>query len=927
MMTIDPISVPHAAVPSRASPGTSAPTKRLGFAIAGMTCASCVAHVERALRAVDGVMGANANLATQRAEILFADGLDTQALAKEVTAAGYDPLIDTVEFAVGGMSCASCVAHVERALSQIPGVQQASVNLATERATVRLLSGAATPDELARAIESAGYEARQLDAGSDHSDRERQARGLELQSLRRSLTWATALTAPVFVLDMGGHSIPGFGDWIMQSLGHRLPLWVSFVLATLVLAGPGRRFFLKGIPSLVRGHPDMNALVAVGTAAAYGYSVVATFAPAVLPAGTTHVYYEAATVIVTLILFGRMLEAKAKGRTSDAIRALARLQARTARVLRDGKTVDIAIAELRSGDRIEVRPGEKIATDGEVVEGSSYVDESMITGEPIPNLKSPGSAVVGATLNTTGAFTFRAGKVGADTVLAGIIRMVETAQGAKLPIQTLVDQVTARFVPAVMAVAVLTFLIWLSFGPPPALSFALVNAVAVLIIACPCAMGLATPAAIMTGTGRAAELGILFRKGEALQSLRDATVIAFDKTGTLTQGKPELTDFIFSDGADPDDLLRLIASIEAKSEHPIARALVAAAEQKQLAILPIEAFQSHSGMGVSATIDGQRIAIGADRFMASLGIELSSFSTKVAGFADQGKTPLYVAVDSRAAAVLCVADPIKPSALSTIQTLHGLGIKVAMVTGDNRRTAAAIAATLGIDDVIAEVMPDAKVDAVRRLRASGSVAFVGDGINDAPALAAANVGIAIGTGTDIAIESADVVLMSGDLAKVPAALALSRATMRNIKQNLFWAFAYNAVLIPVAAGALYPINGTLLSPALGAAAMALSSVFVLTNALRLRRFVVPDGKAENLSTPHPLTTQSKETTMTTFQVENMSCDHCAGRVTKAIHSVDDAAEVKIDLASGKVEISSHPGESAAIVSAITEAGYPARLVA
>lgn len=816
---------------------------KLCFSIGGMTCASCVAHVEEALRHVPGIAGASVNLATERAEVTYTRDADPRAMAEAVAEAGYDPIVDTIGFAVGGMTCASCVAHVEKALRAVPGVLAADVNLATERATVRLLAGAATPSDLARAIEQAGYEARRLDLGVGGVDREQQAREAELKSLSRSLLWAAVLTAPVFVLEMGGHVIPGFADWIMRSFGHRLSLDLSFVLTTVVLVGPGRRFFLKGIPALWRAQPDMNALVAVGTGAAYLYSVVATFASSLLPAGTTHVYYEAATVIVTLILFGRFLEAKAKGRTSEAIRALARLQAKTARIVRDGTVIDVAIDEVQPGDLIEVRPGEKIATDGEVVDGSSYVDESMITGEPNPTLKAVGSAVVGATLNTTGAFTFRATRIGADTVLSSIIRLVEAAQGAKLPIQALVDRVTARFVPAVMAAAALTFVIWLVIGPQPALSYALVNAVAVLIIACPCAMGLATPAAIMTGTGRAAELGVLFRKGEALQSLSNVSVIAFDKTGTLTAGRPELIDLVAAAGSDSDDTLRLVASAEAKSEHPIARAIVAAAERKGLSIAPCEAFRSYSGMGVSATIAGRRIAVGADRFMAALGVDVAGFATMAQQFGAEGKSPLYAAIDDRAAAILCVADPLKPSTKAALRALHDLGIRTAMVTGDNERTARVVAAKLGIDDVVAEVMPEAKVDAVRRLRETGPVVFVGDGINDAPALAAATVGIAVGTGTDIAIESADVVLMSGDLAKVPAALALSRATMRNIKQNLFWAFAYNIVLIPVAAGALFPVNGTLLSPALGAGAMALSSLFVLTNALRLRRFVVPGGPA------------------------------------------------------------------------------------
>ena len=506
---------------------------------------------------------------------------------------------------------------------------------------------------------------------------------------------------------------------------------------------------------------------------------------------------------------------------------------------RDGGVAEVAAEDLRPGDVVEVRPGEKIPTDGEVIEGGSYVDESMITGEPVPVGKKAGDRVVGATLNTTGAFAFKATRVGADTVLAGIIRMVETAQGAKLPIQSLVDKVTARFVPAVMAVAAMTFAAWMIVGPKPALAHALVAAVAVLIIACPCAMGLATPAAIMTGTGRAAELGVLFRKGEALQALREVTVVAFDKTGTLTLGKPQLTDLVVADGWAENDALRLVASAETQSEHPIARAIVAAAEARGLALTGAADFRAHPGHGLSANVESRRVEIGADRFMASLGLAVDAFATKAAALADEGKTPLYAAIDGKLVAMLSVADPIKPTTARAIASLHAQGLKIAMITGDNARTAQAIAGKLGIDRVVAEVMPDGKVAALAELRKTGMTAFVGDGVNDAPALAAADVGIAIGAGADVAVESADVVLMAGDLTKVSDAIAISRATMRNIAQNLFWAFAYNVVLIPVAAGALYPVNGTLLSPALGAGAMALSSVFVLTNALRLRRFNPP----------------------------------------------------------------------------------------
>jgi Cu+-exporting ATPase len=560
----------------------------------------------------------------------------------------------------------------------------------------------------------------------------------------------------------------------------------------------------------------------------------------VLPSGTAYVYYEAAAVIVTLILLGRFLEARAKGRTSQAIKRLVGLQPKTARVIRNGTVVELGLEQVVVGDRIEIRPGDRVPVDGAVLEGDSYVDESMISGEPVPVRKTVGAEVVGGTINKTGAFTFAATKVGADTVLAQIIRMVEEAQGSKLPIQALVDNVTSWFVPAVIAAAVLTFAAWYVFGPSPALTFALVNAVAVLIIACPCAMGLATPTSIMVGTGRAAELGILFRKGEALQTLRSAQVVALDKTGTLTKGKPELTDLTVRTGFDRGEVLRLVASIETKSEHPIAEAIVAAAERDGLALSEVTAFDAEPGFGVAGTVSGKRVLVGADRAMAKAGIDVSEFAGVAGMLGDEGKSPLYAAIDGQLAAIIAVSDPIKETSVDAIRALHDLGLRVAMITGDNGRTAQAVAKRLGIDEVVAEVLPDGKVDAIKRLRAGNRVvAFVGDGINDAPALAEADVGLAVGTGTDIAIESADVVLMSGDLRGVVNAIAISKATIGNIKQNLFWAFAYNVTLIPVAAGILYPINGTLLSPILAAGAMALSSVFVLGNALRLRRFTAP----------------------------------------------------------------------------------------
>ncbi|MGO4388763.1 heavy metal translocating P-type ATPase [Microvirga sp. 2YAF29] len=837
-----------------AAPKLSPDLQTLDIPIEGMSCASCVGRVEKAIRSVNGVAAANVNLATERAHVSFAPGAaDPKAVSEAIKAAGYEPTESRIDLKIEGMTCASCVARVEKALERVPGVLDANVNLATERASVRYLGGHDMVELMREAVAATGYAAREIRQDAEQTDRERDAREAEALSLWRSFLIAAILTLPVFLLEMGSHTIDAIHDWVMNSLGHSTSWYLQFALTTLVLFGPGLRFFTKGVPALLRFSPDMNSLVVLGTSAAYAYSLVATFLPGLMPAGMDNVYYEAAAVIVTLILLGRYLEAKAKGRTSDAIKRLVGLSPKTARVIRDGKAMEIVLDQVLIGDAVQVRPGEKIPVDGEVIEGSSYVDESMITGEPVPVQKEAGSEVVGGTINKTGGFTFRATRIGADTVLAQIVRMVEQAQGSKLPIQALVDKVTAWFVPAVMAAAALTFIIWLILGPEPALTFALVNAVAVLIIACPCAMGLATPTSIMVGTGRAAELGVLFRQGEALQSLKEVGVVALDKTGTLTQGRPELTDFVTASGNSDTEVLRLVASVEARSEHPIAQAIVVASERQGLSLAPTDSFEAMPGFGVSAMVEGRKVEVGADRFMQKLGLEPAHFQDVAARLGMEGKSPLYAAVDGQLAAIIAVADPIKPSTPEAIAALHALGLKVAMITGDNRRTAEAIARRIGIDEVVAEVLPEGKVDVVKNLRqAHGPIAFVGDGINDAPALAEADIGIAIGTGTDIAIESADVVLMSGDVRGVVNAIALSKATIRNIGQNLFWAFAYNVVLIPVAAGVLYPFDGTLLSPVAAAAAMALSSVFVVGNALRLRRFKAPiagrHDKASDLKT-------------------------------------------------------------------------------
>ena len=590
----------------------------ISLPIEGMTCASCVGRVEKALKAVPGVHKASVNLATERADITFDGAPDVAAAVQAVQKAGYAVAENTVELSVSGMTCASCVGRVEKALKAVPGVSAATVNLATERAQITA-TGGTSPNALIQAVAKAGYEAKVLSGESSDTDAVAERQAAELKALKRALTVAAVFALPVFIMEMGAHLVPAFHHVIAESIGTQNSWYIQFVLSSIVLFGPGLRFFQKGIPALLRGAPDMNSLVAVGTSAAYAYSVVATFAAGLLPAGTVNVYFEAAAVIVALILLGRYLEARAKGNTSEAIKRLLGLQAKTARVVRDGATLELAIEDVVTGDLIEVRPGERVPVDGEVVEGSSFIDESMISGEPVPVEKRPGAEVVGGTVNQNGALTLRATKVGNDTVLAQIIRMVEQAQGSKLPIQAMVDRITMWFVPAVMAAAVVTFIIWLTFGPEPALTFALVNAVAVLIIACPCAMGLATPTSIMVGTGRAAQMGVLFRKGEALQSLKDAKVVAVDKTGTLTKGRPELTDLIVASGFERAAVLGKVATVEAKSEHPIAQAIVDAARAEGIALGAIEQFQSITGFGVSARVDGDLVEIGADRYMRDLG--------------------------------------------------------------------------------------------------------------------------------------------------------------------------------------------------------------------------------------------------------------------------------------------------------------------
>ncbi|MBK5934479.1 Cu+-exporting ATPase [Rhodovulum imhoffii] len=791
----------------------------LRLSVGSMNCAACTGRVEKAALSVPGVSDVAVNLASGTLQLRIAPPADTARIAQTLDDAGYPVRRAQATLTVSKLNCASCVGRAEKALTALPGVLEAAVNQATGRATVRYAEGALTPRDLAQAVTQAGYPAEIAQAARPHTHHDDTP-----AALRRFLI-AAALTLPVFVLEMGGHL---FG-W----QGGQPSRIVQFILTSAVLVWPGRAFYTTGFPALFKGAPDMNSLVALGTSAAYAYSVVATFLPDLLPEDVRVVYYEAAAVIVSLILLGRFLEARAKGRTGAAIERLIGLRPRTARILRNGTPEDVPLERVVSGDVILVRPGERIAVDGEIIHGESHIDESMITGEPLPVARGMGDAVTGGTVNGAGSFRFRATRVGADSTLARIIRMVEEAQGAKLPIQRLVDRITLRFVPAVLIVAAITVAAWLIFGPT--LTMALVAGVSVLIIACPCAMGLATPTSIMVGTGRAAEMGVLFRKGDALQRLTGVRTVAFDKTGTITEGRPDLTDLHLAPGFGRAQVLGLVAAAESASEHPIAAALMRAAAAEGLPPAQPEEFDPLPGYGLHARVAGHRVLVGAQRLMAREGIETAPLAEVEANLARRGRTAVFAAVDGQLAAVLAVSDPVKPTSRAAVAALHAQGLKVAMITGDKAETAEAIARETGIDTVVAGVLPDGKVEAVETLRNTGPVAFVGDGINDAPALASADVGVAIGTGTDIAIESADVVLMSGDLRGVVNAFAVSKATMGNIRQNLFWAFGYNTALIPVAAGVFYPLLGVLLSPVLAAGAMALSSVFVLSNALRLRR--------------------------------------------------------------------------------------------
>ena len=815
--------------------------RKTQFKITGMTCASCVARVEKAIRETKGVSEASVNLATEIATFVYDPAqISIDDIARSIKDAGYGVEQETVTLPIRGMtpdsneSAASCVARVENALRSNEGVAEATVNLATEKATVRYFPSIVTVSDLRKIIREAGYEVPEAPAPEEFVDREREARRRELNELTVQFAISGLAATAIMVLMFFGRFLP-----FVSSLSHHDIALISFVLATPVQFLIGWRFYRGAFAALKHGTADMNVLVAVGTSAAYVYSVVATFAPHLVMMGgqMADVYFDTSTMIIALILLGRLLEARAKGQTSEAIRRLHKLEARTARVERDGREADVPVEDVQVGDLVVVRPGEKIPVDGVVADGYSAVDESMITGESIPAGKKVGDNVIGATLNKTGSFKFRATRVGKDTVLFQIIRMVEEAQGSKAPIQRLADQVASVFVPVVIGIAVLTFLAWYFLGPQPAFLVAMLNFISVLIIACPCAMGLATPTAIMVGTGKGAENGILIKGGESLESAYQVDTIVLDKTGTITKGEPSLVDVVPAGGYGPEQVLHFAASAEKGSEHPLGEAVVRGAEARKVPVSNATKFDALPGKGIVAEVDGRIVLVGNARLLEEEDVEVAPMKADFERLSAEGKTPVYVAVDGKPAGVVAVADTIKEGSAEAIAALERLGIEPVMITGDNRRTAEAVAKQVGIGRVLAEVLPQDKADEVKKLRAGGKkVAMVGDGINDAPALAEADVGIAIGTGTDVAIEASDITLMSGDLRGVITAIKLSRATIRTIRMNLFWAFFYNVVGIPVAAGVLIPWFGISLNPIIAAAAMAFSSVSVVSNSLLLNRF-------------------------------------------------------------------------------------------
>jgi len=809
-------------------------TKQVSLPITGMHCANCSLTIERNLKKLDGVAEANVNYANEKATVIFDPSvLDEEAVIARVRDVGYDVATARVELPITGMTCANCAATIERTLKRkVPGVVSAAANFASERASVEYIPGLVTRADLVAAIESIGYGVVEAADEEAMEDAERAAREAEIADQAQKFWVGVVFSLPLFLLSMS-RDFGLLGDWAHAAWVN----WLFLALATPVQFYTGWDYYVGGFKSLRHGSANMDVLVAMGSSVAYVYSIVV-----MLGWVDGHVYFETSALIITLIKLGKMLEARAKGRTSEAIKRLMGLRPKTARVIRDGTEVEMPVAQVAVGDLVVVRPGERLPVDGVVVEGHSAVDESMLTGESLPVDKKPGDQVIGATINKQGLLKFEATQVGAQTALAQIVRLVEEAQGSKAPIQRLADRVSSVFVPAVIAIALVVFLAWWVFTPA-GFTAAMIRLVAVLVIACPCALGLATPTAIMVGTGKGAEKGVLFKNSEALERAHQLQVVVLDKTGTITTGEPSVTDVMAATNGrlSDDQVLRLAASAERGSEHPLGQAVVQAAQARGLALSDVEGFEAVAGQGIVGQVDGQEVAVGTARLMAGQNVALNGLEVQVDRLQAEAKTAMLVALDGQAVGVIAVADTLKEGSREAIAQLKRLGLEVVMLTGDNRLTAEAVAAQAGVDRVVAEVLPGDKAAQVQALQEAGRfVGMVGDGINDAPALAQADVGIAIGTGTDVAMETADVTLVSGDLRGVSRAIALSKVTMRTIKQNLFWAFFYNLVLIPIAAGALYPFEGLpamlrSLHPVLAAAAMAFSSVTVVTNSLRLRQ--------------------------------------------------------------------------------------------
>jgi Cu+-exporting ATPase len=804
---------------------------RIDLPIVGMSCASCATTIQRGLADLTGVEKANVNFATSKATLLFKpDVVRPKDFITSIRKSGYEVGTVSVDLPIEGIQCASCVQRIEKALLRIRGITKAVVNLATGKAKVEYLPSEISLSSIKQAIKSTGYKVLETSSSEEGVDPVKTVREREYKRLRKKFIFGLVLGILIF-LGSTRHWFP----WIPEFLGNFYVLWI---LASPVQFWIGWQFYKGAWGAFRHRSADMNTLIVVGTSAAYLYSVTATLFPSFFEAGGVKptVYFETSALIIVLILFGRLLEARAKGQTSDAIKKLMGLQPITAFVIRDRQEKDIPVEEVVVGDIVIVKPGERIPVDGIVKEGKSSVDESMITGESIPVKKGPGTEVIGATINKSGSFRFQATKVGKDTALAQIIKLVQDAQGSKAPIQRLADVISGYFVPIVISIAIATFVIWFVFGPSPALTFSLLNFVAVMIIACPCALGLATPTAVMVGTGKGAENGILIKGGESLETAHKLDTLVFDKTGTLTKGEPEVTDLFTTNGFSETEILTYAASAEKVSEHPLGEAILKKAEVESAELHKPEQFNAIEGHGIEATIGGKEVLLGNLKLMRDRRIPVDDLEARAEKLAKDGKTPIYVALAGKAAGLIGVADALKESSIQAVQKLKHMGIEVVMLTGDNRNTAEAIARKVGIDIVRPEVLPEDKVHEIKKLQSEGKrVAMVGDGINDAPALAQADIGLAIGTGTDIAMEASDITLIKGDLRGVVSAIELSKKTIRIIKQNLFWAFFYNTAGIPIAAGVLYPFFGVLLNPIFASAAMAFSSVSVVSNSLRLRR--------------------------------------------------------------------------------------------